>query len=52
MINEMERVTGWGGTYSIFTSQLDEGPNPDRATFAQQMVSADAVELELAATAV
>lgn len=51
MINEMEKVADWGGTYSIFTSQLDDGPNPVRAKLAQQMASADAVELELAATA-
>lgn len=51
MINEMENVTGWGGTYSTFTSRLNEEPNPARANLAQLMVKADAVELELAATA-
>jgi hypothetical protein len=53
LIVENESVANWGGLYSIFQSQIppDPNPNPARARIAQEMVNADAVELELAATA-
>jgi uncharacterized protein len=53
LIVENESVANWGGLYSIFRSQIPPDPNPNPARFriAQEMVSADAVELELAATA-
>lgn len=52
-ITENEHVANWGGQYSIFESSIDPDPsaNPARAQLAQIMVDADAVELELAATA-
>jgi len=53
LIIENESVASWGGRYSIFHSQMpaDQSPNPARARLTQEMVRADAVELELAATA-
>jgi uncharacterized protein len=53
LIVENESVANWGGLYSIFHSELpaDSNPNPARVRISQEMVNADAVELELAATA-
>jgi uncharacterized protein len=53
LISETEMVANWGGLYSIFDSKLPpEGSvDPARKQLAQEMVKADAVELELAATA-
>ena len=53
LITEREAVASWGGRYSIFHAQIpsDSLSHPARAQLAQEMVSADAVELELAATA-
>jgi len=53
LIVENESVANWGGLYSIFHSELpaDPTPNPARVRISQEMVNADAVELELAATA-
>lgn len=53
LIIEDETVATWGGQYSIFHTQMPPDPSthPARARLAQEMVSADAVELELAATA-
>jgi uncharacterized protein len=53
LINETETVAAWGGLYSTFQSQIPTDSNtPDaRRRIAQEMVNADAVELELAATA-
>lgn len=53
LIVENESVANWGGQYSIFTTQVPSDPSehPARAQLAHEMVNADAVELELAATA-
>lgn len=53
-INETEQVAAWGGTYSTYTlgkepAQLSSSP---RRPLASAAAEADAVELELAATAV
>jgi uncharacterized protein len=52
-MREREDMAAWGGTYSIFT--VDGQPGPDvpasRLQLAQIAAGADAVELELAATA-
>jgi hypothetical protein len=53
LIIENESVANWGGQYSTFFTQMPPDPSthPARARLAQEMVNADAVELELAATA-
>jgi len=53
LITEKEAVANWGGQYSTFYTQMPPDPSahPARARLAQEMVGADAVELELAATA-
>ncbi|MCP4380798.1 MAG: hypothetical protein GY798_05150 [Hyphomicrobiales bacterium] len=53
LITEEESVANWGGRYSTFVTQIsaDPGADPVRIGLAQEMVNADAVELELAATA-
>lgn len=53
-IEEVENPTAWGGTYSIYTTNMQNDPdvNPARIEFAEVAAQADAVELELAATAV
>jgi uncharacterized protein len=53
LIIEDEAVANWGGQYSIFRTQMpsNQSTNPARARLVQEMVNADAVELELAATA-
>jgi hypothetical protein len=53
MIVEDAGVANWGGQYSTFHTQMPPDPttNPARRQLAQEMVNADAVELELAATA-
>lgn len=53
LISEDEYVASWGGQYSIFCSQTppDQTTLSARGQLAQEMVKADAVELELAATA-
>ena len=53
-LSETEQYTSWGGSYSIYTAQAPAGWNADvsRRGFAQIAADADAVELELAATAV
>jgi uncharacterized protein YwgA len=53
LMSESETVAAWGGVYSTFSTQmpLDPTTHPARHRIAQQMVNADAVELELAATA-
>jgi uncharacterized protein len=51
-LEEVEHQANWGGTYSIF--RILDGTvaeNSDRARLAQAAAQADAVELELAATA-
>ncbi len=53
LIVENESVANWGGQYSTFYTQMPADPSthPARARLAQEMANADAVELELAATA-
>jgi hypothetical protein len=53
LITENETVANWGGQYSTFYTEMPTDPSthPARIRFAQEMVNADAVELELAATA-
>jgi len=52
LIIEDEFVANWGGQYSIFRTQMppDRSTHHSRARLVQEMVNADAVELELAAT--
>lgn len=51
---ETEQSASWGGTYSIFTSAKQNSDVGDeaRCRFARTASDSDAVELELAATAV
>lgn len=53
-LRETEQPTSWGGSYSVFTAQEPLGAVVDesRRQFARAAADADAVELELAATAV
>lgn len=55
LLTEQEFVANWGGIYSTFQSHIppdiDPAPNPERTRLSSVMVDADAVELELAATA-
>ena len=54
LLKETEDLASWGGTYSIYTvsDQPDPSAHPARLKLARVAVNADAVELELAATAV
>ena len=54
LLNETEQLASWGGTYSTYVvdEQPDPNANPARRHLAQEAAAADAVELELAATAV
>jgi uncharacterized protein YwgA len=53
LINEIEQPTSWGARYSTFTTTVPADPNlvPARAQLIAAMIDVDAVELELAATA-
>jgi uncharacterized protein len=53
LINETQIIASWGGQYSTFqtSAAADRSAIPARVELAQEMVNADAVELELAATA-
>jgi uncharacterized protein YwgA len=53
MLREQEMPTTWGGLYSTYHSLLPQDfPVPEaRRRLAQELAKADAVELELAATA-
>jgi hypothetical protein len=53
LLNETESPASWGGSFSIFEVSLPPDPNiaESRRRIAQETVRADAVELELAATA-
>jgi len=53
IIDEKESVAAWGGQYSTFYTQMAADPSTPtaRTRLAQEMANADAVELELAATA-
>ncbi|MDP2358429.1 MAG: hypothetical protein Q8M31_20555 [Beijerinckiaceae bacterium] len=53
-VREIEQAASWGGTYSVYSVNVDVScdlENPRKA-FARLASQADAVELELAATAV
>ncbi|ODR94056.1 hypothetical protein AUC70_10800 [Methyloceanibacter stevinii] len=53
LIDEKEKPSSWDGYYSVFTStgKSKASATKVRAKIAEQIVDADAVELELAATA-
>ncbi|MBN7804830.1 hypothetical protein JZX86_05555 [Agrobacterium rosae] len=52
LIDEEELQASWGGHYSIFTSKkITDTSDDQRATLAKTAAEADAIELELAATA-
>jgi uncharacterized protein YwgA len=53
LIIERDSVANWGGQYSTFCTQTPANPSthPARKRLAEEMVNADPVELELAATA-
>lgn len=53
LIREEELPASWGGLYSIYTinSASQSGGDPSRLQLAREAVSADPIELELAATA-
>jgi uncharacterized protein YwgA len=52
-LSENEQPTAWGGSFSIFATgmPLDQQIPDSRRGLIREMVNADAVELELAATA-
>jgi uncharacterized protein YwgA len=50
VLEEAENAATWGGTYSIYTTS-QPAPDATRLAFAQIAADANAVELELAATA-
>lgn len=54
LLTETEQVAAWGGTYSTYLVTDHPGPDTDKARLrlAQMAAASDAVELELAATAV
>lgn len=53
LLQEQESMAAWGGVYSTYLSQLqpDFSVPHTRRRLAQELVNVDAVELELAATA-
>ena len=53
LISENEMLSSWGGTYSTFISNLPQDAivDPARTRLAHELASTDAIELELAATA-
>lgn len=53
-VNETEQMANWGGTYSIYRVPGAVAPNPatPRQQLASEAARADAIVLELAATAV
>ena len=52
-LQETERPTSWGGTYSVFeVENAHISDNENRVKFTEKAAKADAIELELAATAV
>ena len=53
LLEENEKEASWGGTYSIYSnpSQSDSGAKHERLDFAKKAANANAIELELAATA-
>ena len=52
-MKESESIANWGGVYSTFYTHMEPDPSvaSARRQIAQEMVKSDAVELELAATA-
>ena len=50
-IDEKEKVANWGGSYSIYTTSTSSKENGIRQRLAQTAAQANAVVLELAATA-
>jgi uncharacterized protein YwgA len=54
LVSETEQQTSWGGAYSVYTTKLksNQSGSKERHRLAAEAASADAVELELAATAV
>jgi uncharacterized protein len=50
IIREEERPTGWGGWYSIFSTEPN-AQHTERSSFISLAAKIDAIELELAATA-
>jgi uncharacterized protein len=54
LLREVESQASWGGTYSTFTVEGPPNPavHPSRLRLTAETVNADAIELELAATAV
>lgn len=52
-IHEDERLTAWGGHYSVFTAEpiSEREPTPERLAFIKESSKSDPVALELAATA-
>jgi uncharacterized protein len=53
LLQEQEVVANWGGLYSTYYSRIPEDVrvNESRRLLAKELVNVDAVELELAATA-
>lgn len=53
LLNEQDTIANWGGHYSSYHSLIQPGQSVSEARrrLAQEMVNVDAVELELAATA-
>lgn len=51
MMKEEEKQATWGGSYSIFTSGVTGSKSAIREKIATECAAVDAVELELAATA-
>ena len=54
LITEHEHLATWGGSYSVYTTSSPEDPAvaAARRALAAEAAAADAVELELAATAI
>jgi uncharacterized protein len=51
-VTEEEKQAAWGGKYSVFSVQTPAPTDTKRAEFVQKAKAINAVELELAATAV
>lgn len=53
-INEVERPASWGGLYSVYSTNLPQRTNvqQSRLQIAQEGARANAIELELVATAI
>jgi uncharacterized protein YwgA len=51
LVTETQRPASWGGTYSVYSAGPTEGPDDTRRRLAREAAAADAILLELAATA-